>query len=155
MGNFKYYTPLNRKFDNFSNALRIIKNKNIIVDTVYLEVMEAAELGYCTAWLELLNNFRFGKKGIPKNYKMARYYSDIMIRESTKNTVFKKYPKLKFDSYRASAYLEYDYDNYQTAFSHLIKAAKIMVKLPVEEWDFQIFNMLNSLKSLLANETIN
>lgn len=155
MNDFEYYSPPNKKIENFSTAFCLLKNENIIIDAKYIEVIEAAELGYCTAWIELQNGFAKGKKGLPKNYKMARYYSDIMIQETTKNPVLKKTPQLKFESLRASAYLEMDYKNYKTAISHFIRATKIMLKMPIEKWDFKIFDNLNSLKMLLANEAAN
>lgn len=155
MSNFEYYSPPNKKIESFSNAFRILRNENILVDAKYIEVMEAAELGYCTAWIELQSGFAKGYKGLPKNYKMARYYSDIMIQETTKCPILKQTPSLKFESLRASAYLEMDYQNYKTAISHFIRAIKIMLKMPIEKWDFQIFYNLNNLKSLLVNEAPN
>lgn len=155
MSNFEYYSPPNKKIENFSNAFDILKNENIIIDAKYIEVIEAAELGYCTAWIELQSGFANGYKGLPKNYKMARYYSDIMIQETTKCPVLKKTPSLKFESLRASAYLEMDYKNYKTAISHFIRAIKVMLKMPMEKWDFQIFDNLHNLKNLIDNEALN
>ena len=144
---YKYYTRLKQKISYYPNALRIINDEKLIIDAKYIEVIEAAEYGHCTAWLELQSGFAKGGKGIPRNYKMARYYTDIMLKETTKCPILRKDPQLKFDSLRASAYLEYNSNNLERAKLEFLKLVKFMVsKMPFDNWDFQIFDILNNLK---------
>lgn len=141
--NFRYYVRSGGKIESFKKALDIIKEEKILIDSRYLEVIEAAEMGLCTAWLELSEGFQKGLFGLPKNYRMAKYYFDLMIESCSEDETYSKYPQLLFESYRASGYFELDYNNKQLAFDSLLAAVKIMVnQIPPEKWDFNIFHFL-------------
>lgn len=143
MEKFRYYVRNGCKIQSFRKAFDIIKEEKIVIDSKYLEVIEAAEMGLCTAWLELSEGFWKGLFGLPKNYRMAKYYFDLMIEACSEDESYSKNPQLLFESYRASGYFELDYNNKQLALDSLLAAVKIMVnQIPPEKWDFDIFHFL-------------
>ncbi|MCA0235853.1 MAG: hypothetical protein LCH81_05685 [Bacteroidetes bacterium] len=151
MENFKYYVRNGCKIENFKQALDIIKEEKIIIDSKYLEVMEAAEMGLCTAWLELSTGFQKGRKGLPVNYRMAKYYYDLMIKECTEDETYSKNPRLLFESYRAAGYFEFEFNNNQLAFNNLKAAVEIMLnQIPPEKWDFEIFHLLKQAATCMG-----
>ncbi len=149
---YKYFCEPGDKITDFSSAMQIIRAEKLIIDTKYLKVIEAAERGYCTAWIELQEGFRKGQKGLPQNYRMARYYSDLMIR-ACKEEADSQEPFLLFESYRAAGYLEMDNGNHERAALEFGEAIKLMVnRISPQEWDFNILHFLH--QAIFPNEPI-
>ena len=145
MTGFKYFKNT-ENFENCPAACEILAREKLVLDAKFLPVLEAAENGNLMALLELQNSFAYGENGISKNYKMARYYSDMLLKETSTCPILSQTPQLYFEALRASAYLEFNSDNLDRAKFELIEAMGIMKKhLHKKKWDMQLLNLTNSL----------
>lgn len=87
-----------------------------------------------------------GIQGLPKNYKMARYYTNKMIVGCINDPVYSQFPRMLFDSYRASFELEIMYGNFSQAQTDLKKAINTLTKkIPVQEWDSSFFKRISEI----------
>ena len=134
---YNYFDPSKMEPQGIKNALQILKEEKLTIDASHLHLLEAAEKGVFNAMCELAQAFSDGNiKGIPRNYKMSRYYTDQIIRinESTDDAA-----KAIVNGYRNSGLLERNFGNTEKAIEEFIKAIKIMCdNLAPHDWDYDV-----------------
>lgn len=134
---FKYFNSEDTKIQDINkvqNALSLAQNP-IIVDAEYFPLLEAAENGDIFATAELAEAFRKGRKGIPRNYNLAKYYASLMLENAEDNI------SLEVEALHNSGYLEYSFGNHKQAI-HLYKKALFLMHnfLPPEEWTASLYS---------------
>lgn len=147
---FNYFDSkeLLEPIDSYASALSVVLEDNLIIDSAYLEVIEAAHRGDVTAVCEIAILFGTGAPGLPKNYYRARFYTDVI------KALHKGNPELEVDAFYSSGSLELQFKNYQAAKAEFLSAIKIMVEeLPPERWNFDAFYYLQQVTHyVLENE---
>lgn len=141
---FTYFDPQNliSPLDSYCLALSAIKRDQLIIDSDYLPVLEAAQRGHIPAICEMASLFGSGARGLPKNYFRAKLYLEVLKEHN------EGHPKPEIEALYGLGHLEFDYDNFEMAKSAFIQAAKIMVNnLNPEDWNFNVFYYLQRLAS--------
>lgn len=125
----------------YKKALEMIKNEKLVVDSICLPLIEAAESGDRAALHKLHSAFKFGEFGLQKNYSLSLHYLNQLREQDGDDEL------LKFYSTRCLGDTHYKFGNFEEAQTQYSAAAKIMMNLPNNEWDFE---MLQTLEGLLA-----
>lgn len=132
--------PLN---ESYTIALSVVERHKLIIDSAYLDAIEAAHQGDVLAICEMASLFGSGAPGLPKNYKQARFYIDVM-KEYNKGQ-----PETEVEALYNSGRLELKFGNNQSALDEFTKAAKLMVSnLSPEKWDFRILDYIQTILNL-------
>ena len=133
---YKYFKSekITAQGESYSLALSVVEEYKLIIDSAYLDAIEAAHQGDVLAVCELASLFGAGAPGLPKNYSQARFYIDV-IKEYNKG-----HPKTEVEALYNSGCLELKFGNEKSAKDEFTKAAQIMVNnLPAEDWNFDVF----------------
>lgn len=145
---FTYFKPeeISPPIDSFSLAFWVVEHGNLIIDSIYLPVIEAAQRGHVPAICEMAILFGSGAQGLPKSYTWARFHTDV-LKDYNKGK-----PNTEAEALFNSGLLEYEFGNLEAAKTEFIEAAKIMVNfLPTEQWNFRVFEYLDTLNTQLGH----
>lgn len=125
----------------YEKALELIKNEHLVVNICWLSIIEAAEGGDQTAMHKLHIGFKLGKWGLSPNYGMSLRYLNQLREDDGDNEI------LKFYSTRCLGDTHDKFGNFDEAVEQYIIAARIMVNLPLGEWDFEMLQTIEKLST--------
>lgn len=131
----------------------IWKTKGVMYDAALLPYIKKAEHGDCTS-IRILAACFFSSSGtfvlekffvglrVKPNYEIARYYGNQIIEMHEKGTIDDK--NLYVYDLKIIACIEAESGNYEKSQQYFIRAAHYMAnELPAEEWDYDVFRLMN------------